>query len=93
MFYRIKRLIAWPYNVIYARLFPVAYARRIGVNIEIMAIDFGYPEGVAMKKVNLVENISGRSRKINHTSFLLRIIGVYRFISICSHSRTSMKYV
>jgi acetyltransferase-like isoleucine patch superfamily enzyme len=34
MFYRIKRLIAWPYNVIYARLFPVAYARRIGVKIE-----------------------------------------------------------
>jgi acetyltransferase-like isoleucine patch superfamily enzyme len=34
MFYRIKRLIAWPFNVIYARLFPVAYARRIGVNME-----------------------------------------------------------
>lgn len=33
MFYRIKRLIAWPFNISYARLFPVAYARRIGVNV------------------------------------------------------------
>jgi acetyltransferase-like isoleucine patch superfamily enzyme len=34
MFYRVKRLVSWPYNIIVARLFPVAYARRIGVNIE-----------------------------------------------------------
>ena len=34
MFYRLKRLLAYPANLLWARLAPVGYARSIGVNVK-----------------------------------------------------------
>lgn len=33
-FYRLKRVLLWPFHYLYARLRPVGYARYIGVNIK-----------------------------------------------------------
>lgn len=33
-FYRLKRILLWPFHYLYARLCPVAYAKLIGVNFK-----------------------------------------------------------
>ncbi|PAL19618.1 acyltransferase [Sphingopyxis sp. GW247-27LB] len=33
-FYRLRKMIVWPFYYIYARLRPVAYAKMIGVNVK-----------------------------------------------------------
>lgn len=40
-FFRLKRTVMWPINVVYARLRPVAYAKKIGVNIKEQAQIYG----------------------------------------------------
>lgn len=33
-FYRLKRILSWPFNYLYARMRPASYARMIGVNLK-----------------------------------------------------------